>query len=337
MTDRLRFGIVGTGNIASQFAEGVAGAARSVITAVGSRRDDTARAFADRFGVERAHSSYEAACNDPEVDAIYLSLPNSMHCEWTIRALEAGKHVLCEKPLAANESEAEAMFDAADRADRLLVEAFMYRCHPMMQQVVNAARNGTIGDLNLAQLSFCYHTTKIDGNVRFSAELAGGAMMDIGCYPTSLAVWLADDEPHAIYCVGQLHGTGVDETAAGVMRFESGLIVLFNCSMQTQTDNAAYICGTDGYLAVPVPWKPPVERAEYRVRTMRRPRLEADGLEGPTDESHHVDASAPLYGMEADAFAASVLDDVEPFMPRRHSMINMRILDTCRQQLGLPF
>ncbi len=337
MAEALRFGILGTGNIAGQFARGVAGAAGSVVTAVGSRRDQTAAAFAERHAVPTAHGSYDALLADPQVDAIYLSLPNAMHGEWTIRALEAGKHVLCEKPLARNADEAEQMFQAADRAGRLLVEAFMYRCHPLTRAVLDKVRGGAIGQLHLARLNFCFHTTKVADNIRFSVDLAGGAIMDIGCYPISLAVLLADDEPEHVHCAGRLHASGVDESAGGVLRFPSGLVVVFTCSMQTQADNTAHLCGTDGFCQVPVPWKPPVQGAEYRVRTMARPKMEAGPKPEPIDQVFTVDAPAPLYGMEADAFAAAVRRDAEPFMPRRHSLITMRILDACRRQVGLAY
>ncbi len=337
MTDKLRFGIMGTGNIARQFANGTASATRSVVNAVGSRTAEAAAAFAERFDIDPAHvhGSYDALLDDPQVDAIYLSLPNAMHCEWTLKALEAGKHVLCEKPIASNEDQAARMFDAAERTGLVLIEAFMYRCHPMIREVVRRVHEGEIGTLNLAHFNFCYHTTKIDGNVRFSADLAGGALMDIGCYPTSFALLLADAQPEVVQCVGHIHETGVDDSAAGVLRFASGFVASFQCSMQSQADNRVELRGTDGFVQIPIPWKPPDTQAEYRIRTMQRPRMEKGAKPEPTDAVHHVDAPGPLYGMEADAFAATVLDGAEPFMSAEHSLTNMRILDACRRQVGV--
>src|SRR5690606_34004733 len=137
---------------------------------------------AERFKIPRHHASYDALLADPEVDAVYVSLPNSLHHAWTIRALEAGKHVLCEKPFAATAAEAEAMFASADRAGRLVVEAFMYRSHPLTKAVVRRVREGAVGRLKLIRASFCFRVRQPGGNIRFSRSLAGGALMDIGCY-----------------------------------------------------------------------------------------------------------------------------------------------------------
>src|SRR5689334_10608538 len=155
MADTLRWGILGTGNIARQFARGQSPGSRNVLSAVGSRGAQSAAQFAAAHGLQRSYGSYEALIADREIDAVYLSLPNSLHHEWTIRSLRAGKHVLCEKPLATRASEAEEMFDVAERQGRLLVEAFMYRSHPLTRAVRDVVRSGQIGELKLIRTSFC--------------------------------------------------------------------------------------------------------------------------------------------------------------------------------------
>lgn len=334
---KLRFGIMGTGNIAGQFATGVQSATKSIIAAVGSRKQQTADAFGQRFNIDRCHGSYQALLDDDRVDAIYLSLPNAMHCEWTIRALEKGKHVLCEKPFASNRAQAVMMFDAADRAGRVLIEAFMYRAHPLTRAYLDEIRSGAIGELRLLRCSFNYCTKRIDGNVRFDSQLHGGSLMDIGTYCTSLAILAADGaEPIKVCGLGHVHETQVDDMAAASLMFESGLIASFTSGMSAHSDNTAYFCGTEGYLEVPWPWKPPHPTSEYGVRTMTPPKQDQTHA-GPTRQTREVTCDIPLYGLEADAFAEAVLDNAEPFMPRQHTLVNQRVLDQLRKQVGLRF
>jgi len=336
MTDRLRWGIVGTGNIAGQFAKGVAGSQRSEVVAVGSRSLGSAETFAEQHEVPTPHGSYDELLANPAVEAVYISLPNSMHHDWTLRAIEAGKHVLCEKPFAVTFAEGEAMFEAAKDKGVVLIEAFMYRCHPLIQAVVDTVRAGQIGRVQMIRTSFVYHTNKIDGNVRFDRTLAGGGLMDIGCYCIDFARLITGMDPIAVHATGRIHETGVDDLAAGTMTFPEGVLASFVCGMSAQTDNAALICGDAGYIRVPIPWKPPVESAEYEVRTMTPPRQDKRGG-GPTHETRTVDANMPLYGLEADAFAAAVRDGAAPFMPEADTMSNLATLDEMRSQIGLGF
>lgn len=330
----LQFGILGTGNIAHQFAEGVAASRRCVICAVASRSDASAEAFAKALRIKKAHGSYDALLGDPDVEAVYISLPNSMHHEWTIKALKAGKHVLCEKPIACNTTEAQEMFDAAKQQGRVLVEAFMYRSHPQTRAVLAEVRGGAIGRVKLIRASFCYNTKKIEGNVRFNTELVGGALMDIGCYCVDLARLITGSDPVTIQCVAQHHGTGVDEYVCGTLGYDDGVIASFSCGMTVQTDNAALICGDGGYIRVPVPWKPPKGGAGYELDAMTPPRQ--DGVPGKGREKRVIGVACDgaLYGMEADDFAATVLDGQAPAMPCEDSLSNMRVLETLRRQIG---
>ncbi|MFW6061015.1 MAG: Gfo/Idh/MocA family protein [Phycisphaeraceae bacterium] len=331
--NQLRWGILGTGNIAHQFANGVAGARRGRVVAVGSRAGASAEAFAREFDLPRAHGSYEALLADGDVDAVYISLPNSMHCDWTIRALEAGKHVLCEKPIAASAAEAERMFDAAQRHGRVLVEALMYRSHPLTQAVMQHIHDGAIGQLKLIRASFCFRTTRTNAgeNIRFDANLAGGALMDIGCYCLSLARLVAGEAPVEAQGMTHLHDSGVDDYAVGTLRFGSGLLATFACGMTVQANNTAFVCGDEGYIEIPVPWKPPQTGARYTIGTMTPPRQDSAGQGMPPRREHTVDAPLPLYGLEADDFAATVLDGAPPVVTAEESIDNMRLLDALRE------
>jgi predicted dehydrogenase len=340
MQQMIRWGILGTGNIARQFAAGMKTAQRGHIAAVGSRTENSARQFADAFDIRAAHGNYDALLADATVDAVYLSLPNSLHHEWTLKALEAGKHVLCEKPLAMNLRQASEMFNAA-RARRLtLAEAFMYRSHPLTHAVAASIAGGEIGDLKLIRASFCYRTRQIEGNIRFRADLGGGALMDVGCYCINLARTLAGAEPIDLRATGVLDGGGVDVLSAGAMRFESGIVASFTCAMNAQADNTAYLCGTEGYIEIPVPWKPPAAGAQYIIAHGQPPKMDqtAGALAMPPPRQMRVvDAGADLYALEADDFAASVLDGVAPRVSAADSLGNQRVLDAMREQVGVKF
>lgn len=347
MASSLRWGILGTGNIANQFAAGVMTARRSTLAAIGSRSADSAAAFAGKYQIPTAHSSYDALLADPNINAIYNSLPNNLHHEWTIKSLAAGKHVLCEKPFAVNLQETEEMFAAAERHGRLLAEAFMYRTHPLIQEVLRVVRSGAIGQVRHIRTSFCYRTTRVSGNIRFDPTLAGGALMDVGCYCLNFARLFAGAEPNHIHAVANIHETGVDDHTAGILTFPNGIFATFACAMTVQADNTATISGDEGFLEIPIPWKPPADNAVYTIARATPPRQDLPPT-GPRPPS--MTGAAPprttytistngvgLYGVEADDFAASVLDGVPLTTPPADTLGNMRLLDTIRRQIGLKF
>lgn len=330
---RLAWGILGTGNIARKFCRGLTHCRRGFAAAVGSRNEQAAAQFAGEFGIQRFYSSYAQMLACRQLDAVYLALPNSMHSEWTIRALEAGKHVLCEKPIAASEAEAIAMFEAARGARRVLVEAFMYRAHPQTQEVIDKVRVSAIGQLKLVRTSFCYHTDRIAGNPRFDPALAGGALMDIGCYCVNLSLAIAGVNPVEVTASGVMHENGVDEFAAGNMKFANGIIATFICGMSVQADNTAFICGSQGYLEIPRPWKPEVDGARYRLKITAPPSSAILKIEPPRVQEFTAGPSLDLFALEADDFAATVLDGKRPFVNEEESIATMRVLDEMRRQV----
>ncbi len=304
----LNFGILATGNIARQFAQGIRGAKQSRAVAVASRSADKAEAFALEHDIPASHGSYASLLADEAVQAVYLATPNHSHHEWAIRALNAGKHVLCEKPLAMTRAEAREMFAAAEANGRVLMEAFMYRCHPLTHAWLKAVREGQIGKLKLIRASFCYATQKTaaETNIRFDLSKAGGALADIGCYCLDAACLIADSLPVDVHAEAHVHETGVDDLAGGYIQFENGVLATFQCAMTAQADNTLMIMGDRGYIEVPIPWKPPAEQAVYRLRGQTPPKQDGGGS-APVDQTFKVDAPSPLYGLEADAFADTVL------------------------------
>jgi len=334
----LRWGILGAGNIARQFAGSFPTAVRGKIVAVGSRAAETARAFATAYSAGEAFGSYEELIAAKDVDAVYVSLPNSMHHEWTIKALKAGKHVLCEKPIASNAAEAQEMFDAAHRAGRVLMEAFMYRSHPLTHAIVDAVRSGKIGRVKLIRTSFCFRVWKTANNIRFDPALAGGALMDIGCYCINFSRLIAGAEPTGILAAGQLHASGVDELAAGLMQFPNNITASFTCGMNAQADNSASICGNEGYIEIPVPWKPPVQNAAWSLAYSIPPMMDQKGGTAPAarpKETFTVDAGKALYALESDDFAEAVLDGAPVRVSATDSVGNMRVLDEMRRLVGV--
>ena len=270
--DKLRFGILSTGNIARQFAQGVIGGAqRSSITAVASRSAHSAEAFTLTHAIGKHYAGYDALLEDPDVDAIYNALPNSLHAQWTRKALDAGKHVLCEKPLAMDTRQAVEMFDHAKRAGRLLVEAFMYRCHPQTRAALQAIRSGDIGEVRLIRTTFCYRTKKIDGNVRFD-KVAGRRARSSTSAATASTSRPADHSAvrpitrsrRPAGCMARLPAGGVDIAASGSARVCRAVCPddVYLRAWTRRASNLAQVCGTEGYIEVPVPWKPPAEQRE---------------------------------------------------------------------------
>jgi xylose dehydrogenase (NAD/NADP) len=337
MSRTLRWGILGTGNIARQFCVDLQKSTRGRITAVGSRKLETARTFALNHAVPAALGSYQELLQRADVDAVYLSLPNSMHHAWTLAALRAGKHVLCEKPLTTGMAEAEEMYDVAQKSGLILVEAFMYRSHPQTLAVIDAVKSGAIGEIKSIRASFCYRTARVENNIRFKPELNGGAMMDIGCYCINFSQLFAGGEPSHVSAHARFHAAGVDEIAAGVLQFPSGVLATFICGMSLQADNTATISGSEGYIEIPVPWKPG-PNAQWHIGYSAPPLMDkVQGLHPgtiPARQTFAVSAPGGPYAMEADDFAAIVFDGAPPRVSPADSLGTMRTLMQIRNAIG---
>lgn len=322
MTDQFRWGILGTGNIASQFAEDLKALPDHELVSVGSRSVDRAIAFCERFG-GAAVDSYDSVLDDPGIDAIYISLPNTLHAQWSRSALSAGHHVLCEKPLATSVAEARSMFAAAKKADRLLVEAFMYRCHPQTLAVLEAVRRGDIGQVTHIRTSFLYRTNTIDGNIRFDPDMAGGALMDVGCYCLDFSMLVGGAPIGRLHPIRREHERGVDVMTSAVAELANGVQASFVCGMDTHSDNAARISGTEGFLHISVPWKPRPDTAGYTLARGVPPRQDLASGEkpvAPKPEFFKVQSSLPLFALEARAFARAARGETEPFMTEADSI-----------------
>ncbi|MGP0047349.1 MAG: Gfo/Idh/MocA family protein, partial [Solirubrobacteraceae bacterium] len=242
----VRWGVLSTAHINDAFLGGVTGSATCEVVAVASRERGRAERYAREHGIERAHAGYEALLQDGDVEAVYISLPNSMHLEWTSRALQAGKHVLCEKPLARRAADVQDVFDLADREGRLLMEAFMWRHHPQTARLAELVASGAIGRLALIRASFSFGLTD-DANVRLSADLAGGALMDVGCYCVSAARLLAG-EPLTAAATQVTGGDGVDVVFVGSLRFAGDVLAHFDAGISLAARHDLEVVGDQASL-----------------------------------------------------------------------------------------
>lgn len=261
-TRPLRLGILGAANIARGFSAGVAPSRIVTVAAVASRDGAKAEAFAKECGIARWHGSYEALLADPEIDAIYNPLPNSLHAEWSIRAVEAGKHVLCEKPLATRTADAHAMFAAARQAGRHLVEAYPYRAQPQTLKLRELIDQGAIGEVKLIRSSFGVAFSD-PANIRLKPEVGGGALLDAGSYAVSLALLVAGERPERVSASARWSETGVDLSVAATLEFPRGALAQISCSFATAYHRHALIAGDAGtiettYLNHPPLGGPPV-------------------------------------------------------------------------------
>ena len=253
MTEKLRWGLLSTAKINAALFKPLAKSKRNTLFAVGSRSEESAQAYAAEHGIPRAHGSYEALLADPEVDVIYNSLPNHLHAEWTIKALEAGKHVLCEKPFALTLAEVDAMTEAAQRTGKALAEAFMYRTHPQTFKVKEIIDSGKIGKILLIKGGFTF-TFNRPGNYRLDPAFGGGALWDVGCYPINYARSMLGLEPLEVFGWQATGESGIDESFSGQMRFPGDVHAQFDCGFRGPFRAFIEIVGEQGTLEIPSPF-----------------------------------------------------------------------------------
>ncbi len=278
---KLRLGILSTARIVELLLAGARSIDTVDVVAVASRERSRAEAYARSAGIPRAHGSYEQLLEDPDVDAVYVPLPNSLHVDWAIRALEAGKHVLCEKPLARRRADAERAFDAAERAGRVLAEAFMYRHHPQTARLGRLVADGAIGELRLVRGSFSF-PLRDERDARLLTGLEGGSLMDVGCYPLHLARFLAG-EPERVYAEQTANVEGVDVRLAATLRFADGVVAQLDSAFDQPERMHLEVVGSEGTIDVHDPWhcfEPLLEvRRDGEVEQIETERLDPYGLE----------------------------------------------------------
>lgn len=334
-TQPLRWGILAIGSIARKFTGALQGAPSGTLEAVASREIDKALEFKKKFPCPKAYGSYGELLADPEVDAVYIATPHPLHAKWCIRAAEAGKDILCEKPLTLNAPDAMMVIDAADQNKVFLMEAFMYRCHPQTARILEIIRSGRLGEIRRIEADFSFSSGDKPESRLESNRLGGGGILDVGCYPVSFARLVAGAarglpfaEPLSVKGTGQVDPkSGVDHWAAGVLKFEDGLTAVIQTGIKLAGRNQAVITGTKGRLTIPGPW--------FCSGTLE---LETFGPEG-TRETIAVDAPLSLYAYEIEAFAKARANKGSPWpgVGAEDALGNMWVLDDWRREVGVVY
>jgi predicted dehydrogenase len=318
----LRWGVISTADIGvTKVIPAIQRAERSEVVAIASRNRDRAVAAAARLGIPRVCGSYEQLLAADEVDAVYIPLPNDAHAEWTIRAAEAGKHVLCEKPLALSVAQAEDMARACASAGVKLAEAFMYRHHPSWVEAVRLVRGGAIGELQVVQSFFSYYNDD-PANIRNQVEHGGGAIMDIGCYCVNLSRMLFDAEPTRIEAsVRRDPEMGIDIVSSALLEFPGGGQSAFSCSIRAEPHQRVHILGTSGRIEMEIPFNIPSDR-ETRV-------FVTSGGDAPTAPATRTLTfeAVDQYSIQASSFARAVLDDTEVPVPVEDAIANAKVIE----------
>jgi len=317
----LRLGILSTADIAiRKVIPGMRKAARCEVVAIASRAPAVARAVADRLAIPRAHGSYEALLADPDVDAVYIPLPNHLHAEWTIAAARAGKHVLSEKPLAMTSADAERMVAACEAAGVRLMEAFMYRLHPSWVAVHDLVAAGRIGRLVAVDSWFSYFNDDV-ANIRNIRAVGGGALYDIGCYNVNLSRLLFGGEPSRVAASIRRDPTsGVDVVTSAILEFADG-VATFTCSIRAEDDQRVHVYGTEGRISIEIPFNIPPDRPTRVFVTAG-----GDPPVAPATETLTFPA-ADAYTVETEAFAASILDGTPLPVPPEDAVANLRVME----------
>jgi predicted dehydrogenase len=319
---KLRWGILSTADIArKKVIPGMRRADRCEVVAIASRDAGTAEGVARELSIPRAHGSYEALLADPHVDAVYIPLPNHLHAEWTIAAARAGKHVLCEKPIALSVPDAERMVRACEDAGVRLMEAFMYRLHPSWVAVRELVASGRIGRLRAVESWFSYYNDD-PANIRNILEVGGGALLDVGCYSVNLSRMLFDAEPIRVEAAMTRDArTGVDILTSGLLEFDGGGIATFTCSTRTESDQRVHVYGTEGRISIGIPFNIPPDRPTHVYLTHG-----GDPPVAPATETLTFETADP-YAVETNAFAAAILDDLPTPTPASDAVANLRVIE----------
>lgn len=308
---KVRWGIMSTASIGKRSViPGIQESRRNEVVAVASRSLENAQSFAKALNIPTAYGSYEELLSDPEIDAVYIPLPNHLHKEWTIKAAQYGKHILCEKPIALNEEEAEEMIEACDEAGVVLAEAYMYRHQQRYEDIKMKIKAGAIGDVRGIHGVFTFDGSADKGNIRFTKAWGGGSIYDVGCYPISAARLLLDEEPIAVTSHAYFspdHG-GVDMMASGLMEFSSGVALTFDCGMWAEFRNHMEILGTEGRIVMENAF---LGDQSYKI-------IKNGETEIVEDENMNA------YALQADSFADSVLEGKPAIFSSEDIIHNMK-------------
>ena len=319
---KVRWGVLGTADIArGQTIPGMQQAEHVELYAIAGRKTEKARSYQESFGFRKAYGSYDELLADPEVEAVYIPLPNDLHCEWTIRALKAKKHVLCEKPLAVSEAQVEEMFQAAEENGMLLMEAFAYLHSPFVQAVKAELDSGTIGDIRYYESAFITDR-RPDTDIRLRRETYGGAMYDLGCYPLSMALWMLGKEPDEVLASAQFSEKKIDLFTAALLLYGGGTVVKLDCGMVLPAGrlDRFRIFGTRGEIVSPMEFN---QCGEIPYTVIRNGVEETKTVAVPNN-----------YMLETEQLSRCVLYGEKPHVSGEFSRMTARVTDRIMKAIG---
>ena len=311
--EKILWGVISTANIArTAMIPALKSLDRAEVLAVASRGYEKAKAFAEALNIPKAYGDYQDLLKDPEINAVYIPLPNHLHKVWTIRAAEAGKHILCEKPLALDADECLEMIDAAKANDVILMESFMYRYHPRILSTVEMIRSGAIGELKTIDAGFTFYL-KNKNDIRYKFKDGGGALMDVGCYCVNISRLMAGRSPLTVQANASWASTGVDEQLAALLDFGEGLFAHFDCGFNQGSRQQCFLSGTEGYLMLPEVFNPGEKRSVIQQ------------IRGGEAVQVHSFNGVNEYALIAEDFMKTIVGG-EPAYPIVDSVENMRVI-----------
>lgn len=337
MLNPTRWGIISTGSIARTFARGLPSSRTGKLVAVASRTQESADKFGAEFGIQKCYDSYQTLLQDAEIDAVYIATPHPLHAEWAIKAADAGKHILCEKPLTLNWPDAERVNEAAKRNGVRLIEAFMYRCHPQTAKLVELIESGALGEIRQIEASFSFDSGPNRSGRLMELELGGGGILDVGCYTVSLCRLIAGAaqgrafaEPTELKALGVLGETGADFTAGAILKFPGDILAICSTGVQVNGGGHARILGSRANLRIPSPYF--CGPTDGKIKLILEPH-------GQAAQEIIIEAEQTLYAYEADAMALAIERGAvqAPAQGGDDAVGNMRVLDGWRQQIGLIY
>ena len=322
-TDRkVKWGILGCAGIAEKaFIPAVRESQNGVLAGIAARDEGRARAWADRFGFPKSHRTYQELVEDPAIDAVYNPLPNDLHAEWSIRAMRAGKHVLCEKPMALNVPEVRGMIAAAEAGGVLLMEGFMYKFHPQVEKTLALIRQGRIGEVRAVHSSFTFPFERDGANYRWFPGMGGGALYDVGCYTVSAARLVFGAEPVSAFARARIDpGTGVDMTTAAVLEFPGGRFAQCDASFESHFQSRLLVVGSEGTLGLDRAFS--AKDFDVEIGLVRGDKRESIGV-----------PRANMFTLMVEHFGAAVLEKTPLRFPAADAWNNMRAIDACFESI----
>ncbi len=322
MDRKVKWGILGCAGIAEKaFIPAIRASRNGVLAGIAARDENRARDWADRFGFLKSHRTYQELIADPGIDAVYNPLPNDLHAEWSIRAMRAGKHVLCEKPMAMNALEVRAMIEAAEAGGVLLMEGFMYKFHPQVEKILALIGEGKIGEVRSVHASFTFQFERDGANYRWFPAMGGGALYDVGCYPLSIARLIFGEEPVSVFARARIDpGTGVDMTTAALVEFPGGRFAQCDASFESHFQSRLLAVGSEGTLRLD------------RAFSAKDFDTTIELVRGDRTESVRV-PRANMFILMAEHFGDAVLGKTPLRYPAGDALDNMRVIDACFESI----